>query len=204
MFGFEKFLTDMVINKDVMHAWFEKLTETHVRNLEKYLGTVGKYISAVQFSDDLGTQNNQFISTAMYREMLKPYHERIYQFVRQKYPHVKVLLHSCGAIFDLIPDLLEAGVQVINPVQISAAGMEPSRLKKEYGRDIVFWGGGANMQYTVNNGTLEEIKSEVKTLMDVFKKGGGFVFTQVHNIQENVSPEKVMTIFNTANECRSF
>lgn len=204
MFGYEKFLMDLVLNKDVIHAWLDKLTANHLINLEKYLETVGKYINVIQFSDDLGTQNSLILSPGIYREMIKPYHAKIYQFVQQNFPHVKVLLHSCGAIFDLIPDLLEVGVQALNPVQISATGMEPSRLKKEFGRDIVFWGGGANMQHTVNNGTLEEIESEVKRLMSIFKTGGGFVFTQVHNIQENVSPDRIVTIYKTADEYRNY
>lgn len=203
-FGFEKFLMDFALNGDVIRAWLDKLTETHLINLEKYLGVVGKYINVIQFSDDLGTQNNLFFSIASYRNMLKPYHTKIYQFVRHKYPHVKVMLHSCGAIYDLIPDLIDAGVQILNPVQISANGMEPAKLKREYGKDMVFWGGGANMQYTVNSGTLEKIGDEVEQLMNVFKPGGGFVFTQVHNIQANVQPEKIVKIFDTANKYRNY
>ncbi len=203
-FGYEKFMMDLMINKPMLHRWLEKQTEGYILNLGKYLDAVGGYINAVQFSDDLGTQNGLLLSKALYREMIKPYHKRIYQFVKSHSPQVKVLLHSCGAIFEIIPDLIDAGVDAINPVQISANGMEPEKLKKEYGKDIIFWGGGANMQFTVNNGTIGEIEQEVQRLMEIFMPGGGFIFSQVHNIQENVPPEKITAIFETAKKYRSY
>jgi uroporphyrinogen decarboxylase len=138
----------------------------------------------------------------MYREMIKPYHARQYQYVKNNYPDVKVFLHSCGAIFNLIPELIDAGVDILNPVQISAKGMDPVKLKKEFGKHLTFWGGGANMQYTVNQGSIEDIRKEVKELIEIFSPGGGYVFTQVHNIQSNVPPEKIMAIYETALEYR--
>jgi uroporphyrinogen decarboxylase len=113
-----------------------------------------------------------------------------------------VFLHSCGAIYDYLPDLIDAGVEVINPVQISARGMEPQKLKNEFGKDLVFWGGGANMQETAVKGSLQDIKDEVRRLIDIFSPGGGYVFTQVHNIQANVEPEKILAIYETAKEYR--
>lgn len=204
VFGVEKFLMDLVINKPMLHRWFQKTTESYLDSLKKYLDTIGKYIQVIQFSDDLGSQNSLLISKVLYREMIKSYHTAIFQFVKSHSPHLKVLFHSCGAIYDLIPDLIEAGVDAINPVQISAAGMDPWKLKNEFGRDIVFWGGGANMQYTVNTGTLEKIRDEVKRMMEIFMPDGGFIFTQVHNIQANVSPEKIMAIYETAKKYRGY
>jgi len=201
--GFEKFYTDLALNPDLVHYWLNKLTDAYIRDLEKILAAVGKYINVIQFGDDLGTQEAPQISPAMYREMVKPYHSRQYQYVRNNYPNVKVFLHSCGAIFDLIPDLIDAGVEVLNPVQISAKGMDPVKLKKEFGSHLTFWGGGANMQYTVNTGTVDEIRKEVKELIDIFSPGGGFVFNQVHNIQSNVSPEKILAIYDTVLEYRT-
>jgi uroporphyrinogen decarboxylase len=159
-------------------------------------------IDIVQFGDDLGTQVALQISTEMYREMIKPYHRRIFHHVRDKWPQLKVFFHSCGAIADLIPDLIDAGVEVLNPVQISAKGMDAVMLKREFGKDISFWGGGADMQQTVVNGTLEDIKDEVRRFIDIFSRDGGYVFTQVHNIQANVPPEKIMAIYETAAEYR--
>jgi len=196
--GYEKFFIDLAINPDLVHYWLEKLTSAYMRDLEKYLNAVGKYINVIQFGDDLGTQESSQISKKMYNEMIKPYHKKQYEFVRNNYPNVKVFLHSCGAIYDLIPELIDAGVEILNPVQISAKGMNPRKLKAEFGQYISFWGGGANMQNTVRIGTIEQVKSEVKELIEIFSPNGGFVFNQVHNIQANVPSEMVMAIYETA------
>lgn len=196
--GYEKFFTDLALNTELVHYWLNKLTDAYMRDLEKILKVIGKYINVIQFGDDLGTQEAPQISPGMYREMIKPYHARQYRYVKNNYPNVKVFLHSCGAIFDLIPDLIDAGVEVLNPVQISAKGMDPVKLKKEFGKYLTFWGGGANMQYTATQGTAGQIRKEVRELIDVFSPGGGFVFNQVHNIQVNVPPEKIMAIYETA------
>lgn len=200
--GFEKFYIDLAINQELVHYWLNKLTNVYMKDLEKIMKVIGKYIHVIQFGDDLGTQEAPQISLNMYREMIKPYHARQYQYIRNNYPSVKVFLHSCGAVFDLIPDLIDAGVEILNPVQISAKGMDPVRLKKEFGKYLTFWGGGANMQYTVNTGSIDQIKREVRELIDIFSPGGGYVFNQVHNIQANVPPERIMAIYDTALEYR--
>jgi Uroporphyrinogen-III decarboxylase len=196
--GHEKFFIEMALNPELVHYWFNKLTDSYMVNLEKVLNAIGKYIQIISFGDDLGTQEALQISPQMYRDLVKPYHARQFRYVRNHYPNVKVYLHSCGAIFDLIPDLIDSGVEILNPVQISAKGMNPKRLKQEFGKHITFWGGGANMQHTVNKGTPEEIREEVSELIEVFSPGGGYVFNQVHNIQANVPPEKIMAIYDTA------
>lgn len=200
--GYEKFFIDLSLNPDLVHYYFQKITDAYMRDLEKIMPVIGKYIHLIQFGDDLGTQEALQISPKMYREMIQPYHARQYQYIRNNYPNVKVFLHSCGAIYDLLPDLIDAGIEVLNPVQISAKGMDPVKLKKEYGKRITFWGGGANMQYTVPGGTIEHIKKEVKELISIFAPGGGYVFNQVHNIQANISPEKILAIYDTALESR--
>lgn len=198
LWGFEKFLEYMLIEPELVRAWLDRLTQSYMRDLEKLLPRVFKYIDVIQFGDDLGTQLSTLISKASYKEIIKPYHRQMFSYVHKNYPDVKVFLHSCGAIYDLIPDLIEAGVDILNPVQISASGMNPERLKSEFGKDLVFWGGGANMQDTVMNRSIEEIKDEVSRLIDIFSPGGGYVFNQVHNIQANVPPEKIMAIYDTA------
>ncbi len=200
--GYEKFFADLALNPELVHYWLDKLTAVYLDDLKKFMDTVGKYINVIQMGDDLGTQEAPQISVKMYREMIKPYHKKQYEFIRNNYPNVKVFLHSCGAIYDLIPDLIDAGVEILNPVQISARGMDPRKLKQEFGKHLTFWGGGADMQHTVLNGTLDEIRNEVRELIGIFAPGGGYVFNQVHNIQANVPPEKVMAIYNTALECR--
>lgn len=202
--GFEKFLVEMALNEELVRYWVEKLTKSHLENLERYLKATGKYINVIQFSDDLGTQQSLMISKTAYRNIIKPYHSILYGYVHKYYPGIKVLLHSCGAIYELIPDLIEAGVDAVNPVQISAEGMNPTRLKREFGKDMIFWGGGMDMQFTVNSGTLEQIEHRVMELMDIFKPGGGFVFAPVHNIQENVQPEKIIAIYDTAIRYRNY
>lgn len=200
--GYERFFTSLILEPGLLHYWFNKITEAYIRDLEKILSVIGKYINVIQFGDDLGSQNTTQISVQMYREMIKPYHSRLYQYVRNNYPNVKVFLHSCGAIYDLIPDLIDAGVEVLNPIQISAKGMDPVRLKREFGKYITFWGGGANMQTFVNSADIPQIRSHVRELIEIFRPGGGFVFTQVHNIQANVPPEKILAIYDVAGEYR--
>lgn len=203
-FGYEDFFYNMAAEKELMHYWAEVKTEAYCENLEKILDRIGKYLDIMMFGgDDLGTQEALQISTGMYQEMIKPYHKKMFQLVQQKAPNVKVGLHSCGAIEPLIPDLIDAGVQVLNPVQVSAKGMEPKLLKEKYGKDIVFMGGGADMQIFVNKTEdLDAIYQHVRGLLEVFAPGGGYIFSQVHNILDNVSPEKVLTIYQAALDYR--
>lgn len=201
-FGYEEFYMNLALEKKLMHYYFDRLAEYYIASLDALIPPMAEDIDLIQVGDDLGTQVALQISVEMYREMIKPYHQKIYRYARDKWPDLKIFLHSCGAIAELIPDLIDAGVEVLNPVQISAKGMDPAFLKREYGRDITFWGGGADMQQTVVNGTIKDIKDEVRRLIDTFTGGGGFVFTQVHNIQANVSPERIMAIYETAAEYR--
>lgn len=201
-FGYETFFMNLALDPDLMHYYFARITENYLSALDTLMPVIAEDIDIIQFGDDLGTQVAPQISVDMYRTMIKPYHKKIYEYAKSKWPKTRVFLHSCGAIFDLIPDLIETGVEILNPVQISAAGMDPVKLKNEFGRDLVFWGGGSNMQQTVATGSISEIKDEVRRLIDVFAKDGGFVFTQVHNIQADVSPEKVLAIYDTAGEYR--
>lgn len=201
-FGYEKFYIDMALNKKLMHHYFEKITENYLDELKRLMPVVGDYIDLIQVGDDLGTQIAPQISIVMYREMIKPYHKRIYRYIRDNFPTIKVFLHSCGAIYEYLPDLIDAGVEVINPVQISAKGMDPQKLKNEFGKDLTFWGGGANMQETVVRGTIQDIKDEVRRLIDIFSPGGGYVFNQIHNIQANIEPEKILAIYEAAKEYR--
>jgi uroporphyrinogen decarboxylase len=201
-FGYENFYMNIALEKKLMHYYFNRLSDYYIESLDALLPSIADDIDLVQFGDDLGTQESLQISLEMYREMIKPYHSRIFGHVRSKWPQLKVFFHCCGAIFDLIPDLIDAGVEVLNPVQISAKGMDAAMLKKEFGRDISFWGGGADMQQTVVNGTIDQIKDEVRRYIDIFSRDGGYVFTQVHNIQANVPPEKILAIYDTAAEYR--
>lgn len=203
-FGFENFYYLLAAEPEMVHYYEEKMTDAYCVMLGKILDRVGKYIDLAWFGgDDLGTQETTQMSVKMYREMLKPYHSKIYQFVQKKNPTVKVGLHSCGAIKALIPDLIEAGVQALNPVQISAKGMDPVELKRTFGKDIVFWGGGADMQgFVSRTDDPREIYKHTRNLIEIFAQDGNFVFNQVHNILADVAPEKILAIYQAALDFR--
>jgi uroporphyrinogen decarboxylase len=203
-FGFETYFYNLAMEPKLIHYYNERLCTAHLHDLKKYLAAVGEYIDVIQFGDDLGMQTSLQISVEMYREMIKPYQSELYSYVKKNYPHVKVFLHSCGAIVPLLPDLIDVGVEVINPVQLSAAGMDGRMLKREFGEALTFWGGGVSTQTTLVTGTAEEVANSVKENMQIFAPGGGFVFTQDHNIQADIPPEKVMAIYGTAVGCRSY
>jgi uroporphyrinogen decarboxylase len=180
------------------HDFLDRLVEIHLANLEKFLGAVGKYIDVILFSDDLGMQTGPQISPAMYREFFKPRHKIMWERAK-KLADVKVKLHSCGGVRELFPDLIEAGLDAINPVQISCRGMDARELKAEFGRDIVFWGGGCDTQDILPNATPEAVRRHVRRQIEILGPGGGFVFQQVHNIQANVPPENIVAMYDSVN-----
>lgn len=200
--GYEQFFVNMGIEKELTEAYMERRTECYMRDLKKYMEAVGRYIDVIEFNDDLGTQQSLLISKQMYREMVKPYHRKMFGYIRDNYPDVKVWFHSCGAVYDLIPDLIDCGVQVLNPIQVSAAGMDPHKIKKEYGKDLVLWGGGIDTQNVLNRATPEEIRVKVKEMLDIFAPGGGYVFSQVHHVGGNVPPENLIACFKAAKAYR--
>lgn len=203
-FGFENFYYLLAAEPEVIHCWAETLTEGYLEILDKVLGRVGKYLDIALFGgDDLGTQRGPQLSLPMYREMIKPYQSQLYHFVKKKSPTTHVGLHSCGSIKSLIPDLIDAGLEVLNPIQVSACDMDPVVLKREFGKDLVFWGGGADMQGFVNcHDDPKEIYRHTRELIDIFAPEGNFVFTQIHNILANVAPEKVIAIYQAALDYR--
>jgi len=196
--GYQKFFENLMLEPELMKHFFEKRTDAYMRDLEKYLKAVGKYINIINFCDDLGTQGSLLMSPEMYREMIKPLHARMFGYIRKNYPDVKVFFHTCGAVYELIPDLIEAGIQILNPIQFTASGMDPVKLKKEFGKELVFWGGGVDTQHTLNAGTVDEVKKMAKEMLDILSPGGGYVFSQVHNIESCVPAENVLAAFETA------
>lgn len=197
-FGFENFYMNLLSEPEMMHHYFDCLSNAHINGLKRILDRCGDKVDVIHFRDDLGTQEALQISPATYREMIKPYHKRMFDFVHQNYPTAHCLLHSCGAIFDLIPDLIDAGIDILNPVQTSAKGMDANRLKITYGDKVVFWGGGADLQFFVPNHTVEEIKEHVEKNIRALKGTGNYVFTQIHNFQYNIPPEKICAIYEVA------
>ena len=176
----------------------EKLAAIHLKNLEKWLGAVGPYIDVVLFGDDLGGQQGPLISPDAYREFYKPYHRLLWNRAKEL-AQVKVQLHCCGGIYELLDDLIDAGLDAVNPVQISCRGMDPTRLKEEFGDRITFWGGGCDTQRILPQASPEEISRHVQEMTSIFSPGGGFVFQQVHNILANVPPENVVAMLEFIN-----
>ena len=181
------------------HAFLDKMVEIHLDNLEKFLDAVGDYIDIIVFGDDLGMQTGPQISPNMYREFFKPRHTMLWNRAKEL-ADVKVNLHCCGGIRELLPDIIEAGADAVNPVQINCSGMYLGELKREFSKDIVFWGGGCDTGHILPNETPETVAQHVKEQVETGKKGGGFVFQQVHNIMANVPPENIVAMFNAINE----
>jgi len=180
------------------HKFLDKLMEIHLANLERFLAAVGEHIDIILFGDDLGMQTGPMMSPAMYCEFFKPRHKLLWSRAKEL-ADVKVLLHCCGGVRELLPHLIEAGIDAINPVQISCSGMDAAELKAEFGKDITFWGGGCDTRDILPNAAPEQVAEHVRQQVEILSPGGGFVFQQVHNILANVSPENVTAMFDAVN-----
>jgi uroporphyrinogen decarboxylase len=179
--------------------FLDRLVEIHLENLEKFLAAVGPFIDIILFGDDLGMQNGPQISPRMYRELFKPRHAKMWQRAKEL-ADVKVMLHCCGGVRELLDDLIEAGLDTINPVQISCRGMDPRHLKADFGDRITFWGGGCDTHKVLIRGTPAQIREHVAEQVSILKPGGGFVFQQVHNILADVPPENVAAMYEAVHE----
>jgi len=199
LFGYQEFMERLILNKSFIEYFLSKLEEKYLEEIERYLNRVGKYIDIIVLGDDYGTQEDLQISIKMFRQLFKPHLKALCDFIEER-SDVYIFLHSCGAVSKLIPDLIDAGIQILNPVQTSAKGMSPELLKKKFGKDIVFWGGGCDTQRILPFGALEEVENDVKKRIDIFAPEGGFVFAAIHNIQQEVSPEKCLRLFDTARD----
>lgn len=198
--GFEDGFSDLLTDPELACYLLDQLVELKMCYWEKALKEADGRVDVVVEPDDLGTQSSLLISCELYRSILMPRHKRLFSFIKQCAPNVKIFLHSCGAIFSIIPDLIEAGVDILNPVQVSASGMDTKKLKREYGRELVFWGGGVDTQRVLPYGTPEEVRDEVRRRIDDLAPGGGFVFNTVHNIQADVPPQNLAAMLETLEE----
>jgi uroporphyrinogen decarboxylase len=197
--GWDTFLLDLLMNRTFAEALMDRLVQANIERSERYAETVCPYIDVIQFEDDLGMQDRPLLRPELYRQVVKPYHARLFQFVKSRC-EAYLLLHTDGAVAPFIPDFIDMGVDILNPVQVSAAGMDSRTLKREFGDEIVFWGGGCDSQRILPFGTPQDVADEVKRRIDDLAPSGGFVFAPIHNIQAEVPPENIVAMFDTARE----
>lgn len=191
-----------IIRQDYIHEMFDRQSRLAVENLEKIYAAVGNKVDVVYVCGaDFGTQESQFCSVETFRELYMPYYQRMNDWIHE-HTTWKTFKHSCGAVKPLMESFIDSGFDIINPVQIAAADMDPKALKAEFGDRITFWGGGVNTQTTLPFGTPEQIRNEVFELCDTFGRDGGFVFNSVHNIQANVPVDNVIALFEAIKEVR--
>jgi uroporphyrinogen decarboxylase len=195
--GWDEFMIRLAADPPFADRLLEKLTEAAIADLRLYLRAVGPYLEAVGIGDDFGVQGGLQISPGMFRERIKPHLARIYAAAHAG-SRAKVFLHSCGSVVELIEDFIQIGVDILNPVQTSAVGMQPELLKERFGERITFWGGGADAQRILPLGSPEEVRADVRRRLEVFAPGGGFVFAPIHNLQADVPPENVVAMYEEA------
>ena len=201
MAGMEAFMMTMVADRRAAERLLDGITDCYIEVAERYLAEVGEFLDVYQYGDDVATQETWMISPDAYASLIKPRQRRLFDAIRAK-TEAKLFYHGCGAVFDLIPHLIEIGVDVLNPVQVSARGMDPKRLKATYGKDIVFWGGGVDSQGVLPFGSEDDVRAEVIRRIEDLGPGGGFVWAAVHNIQAQVPPENIVAAFDTARSHR--
>ncbi|MDA8226333.1 MAG: hypothetical protein M0T74_01270 [Desulfitobacterium hafniense] len=201
--GYADFYADLAGEPDMACKVMDKTLEVKYKYWEKVLDIAGDIIDVVQEADDLGSQNSMLISPSMYKEYVKPRQKELFDLIRSK-TDAKIFVHTCGSFREVIPDLIEAGVNIINPVQFNAKGMDTQGLKRDFGKDIVFWGGGIDTQRILPRGTVEEVKECVKRQMEILAPGGGFVFNTVHNIQADVPPQNLVAMLEAFKEYANY
>ena len=200
--GYENLACDLLENTEFITALYDKLFELQKKFFGNYLEQVGKYVNVIGYADDLGMQDRPQISPEIYRNIIKPYHKKIFNFIHE-ITDAKILLHSCGAIFPLIGDLIDAGVDILNPVQVTAKDMQPSKLKEAFGDKIIFWG-GIDEQHIIPKGTPSEIYAEVERMINIMGRNGGYIIAPAHNIQDDTPPRNIAAMYGAANKLRNY
>jgi uroporphyrinogen decarboxylase len=198
LFGMANFLSLMAEDPQLVHRFLDRLVARHLDNLDKFLSAVGPSIDIILFGDDLGMQTGPQISPRMFREYLQPRYKLMWTTAKRLAP-VKVMLHCCGGVHPFIPGLIDAGLDILQPVQTSARDMAPERLKRDFGADLCFWGGGCDTQQVLPHGSPEEVAADVRRRVATFAPGGGFVFQQIHNVMADVPAENVVAMLEAVN-----
>lgn len=197
----DNFLMDIYADPEHVRELVEQLMIRHLETLKKVCDSVGDIVDILRFGDDLGMDTGMFMSQEKYRDLFKPYHTKLNEYVH-KHSNMKTFLHSCGSIYPIIGDLIDAGYDILNPVQTSARQMDPGTLKREFGKDITFWGGGCNTRTVLNRSTPEEVYTYTRRMIDIFAPDGGFVFNQEHNIMPDVPPENILAMYRAVADAR--
>jgi uroporphyrinogen decarboxylase len=195
--GWSQWLADLRLRRALAEAVLDHVMDVVMYNTRKIVDALGHYVQVLGLADDLGTEEIPQISVQVFRDIYKHRYEEIFTYIK-KYSKAYTFLHSDGAIYPLIRELINTGLDILNPIQISARGMEAEKLKKEFGEELTFWGGGVDTQHTLPFRKEEEIVEHVKKLIKIFAPGGGYVFAPVHNIQPNTPPENIAAVFKTA------
>jgi len=195
----DNFLMDLITDPYNVEQLLDQLMIRHLATLEKVCGAVGDIVDIIRFGDDLGMNTGPFMDAGTYRDLFKPRHKILCDYVKT-HSKMHTFIHSCGSISLLMPDMIEAGIEIFNPVQTRTYNMAPDFLKKEFGKDCTFWGGGIETVGTLNVGTPEQIRDQVFERMEIFSRGGGFVFNTVHNILPDVPPQNIIAMFDAVKQ----
>jgi len=199
--GFENFYADLLANQPLAEALLDIVCEIKMKYWAQALDRVGDNVMMVSEADDLCGQHGPLIAPDLYRKLIKPRHSRLFEFIKKVAgTKVWIFYHCCGAVASLIPDLIESGIDILNPVQVSAANMDTRELKRLYGKDITFYGGGVDTQRVLPTGTPQQVRDEVRRRIEDLAPGGGFIFNTVHNIQADVPPENILAMWEALQE----
>ena len=199
MRGLENLYADMIEQPEVFEAIIDRTLKFWLDWFRVFIEEVGDVVDVIMIGDDLAGQKGPLFSPAIYRSVVKPRQKELVRYIKCR-TRAKIWYHSCGAVSGCLPDLLDNGIDIINPVQISAKDMDPARLKAQFGDKLVFWGGGVDSQHILPRGTPAEVRENVRRNIEAFKPGGGYVFNSVHNIQADVPPENILAMFDAAYE----
>jgi len=195
----DNFLMDIYSDEDAVKELLEQLMVRHLATLEKVCDAVGDIVDILRFGDDLGMDTGMFMSREKYQTIFKPHHTALNEYVH-KHSKMKTFLHSCGSIYPIIGDLIDAGYDILNPVQTTAYQMDPAVLKREFGKDITFWGGGCNTRTILNRATPQEVYDYTRRMIDIFMVDGGFVFNTEHNIMPDVPPSNIIAMYQAVKD----
>jgi len=195
----DNFLVDIMLEPERVESLLDALMERHLGWLSRVCEYLGEAVDLVRFCDDLGTNEGPFMDPEVYRRLFKPRHKQLCDYAHA-HSRMHTFLHCCGSIDQVLPDLIEAGFEIVNPVQTNARGMDPARLKREFGRDIAFWGGGVDTRSVLPSGTPDDVRRQVLERLKIFSRGGGYVFNSIHNILPDVPARNVVSLFDAVAE----